>query len=205
MGKKIKEIDEYIARSAPFARPILKKMRELVHQVCPDTEEKMKWSFPHFDYKNEMMCHMAAFKQHCAFGFWKAPLMKDKALHDMAQTEQAMGHLGKISCLEDLPSDKKLSDYIKEAMMLNEKGIKLPPKNKKPADAEISIPDYFLKALKKNKNAWLFFESASYSFRKEYIQWLEEAKTQETREKRMTTAVEWIAEKKGRNWKYVKK
>jgi hypothetical protein len=73
MGKKIKEIDDYIAKSAPFARPILKKLREMVHQVCPETEEKMKWSFPHFDYKNEMMCHMAAFKQHCAFGFGKPP------------------------------------------------------------------------------------------------------------------------------------
>lgn len=205
MGKKIKEIDDYIAKSAPFARPILKKLRELVHQVCPETEEKMKWSFPHFDYKNEMMCSMAAFKQHCAFSFWKATLMKDKNLLAMAASEQAMGHLGKITSTEDLPADKKLSAYIKEAMMLNENGIKLPPKTKKPADTAISIPDYFIKALKKTKAAWMFFDSASYSFKKEYIQWLEDAKSDETREKRMTTAIEWIAEKKGRNWKYEKK
>ena len=205
MGKKIKEIDDYIARSAAFAQPILRKMRELVHQVCPDTEEKMKWSFPHFDYKNEMMCHMAAFKQHCAFGFWKASLMKDPDLISMAKSEQAMGHLGKITCLEDLPSDKKLSAYIKEAMLLNEKGVKLPPKKISPADTAISIPDYFLKALKKNKAAWQIFDAASYSFRKEYIQWLEEAKSEETRDKRMATAIEWIAEKKGRNWKYARK
>src|SRR6476660_1680089 len=99
MAKKIKEIDAYIAKSAEFAKPILTHLRELVHQGCPETEEKIKWGFPHFDYKGEMMCSMAGFKKHCVFGFWKAALMKDKALLEMARSEEAMGHLGKICSL----------------------------------------------------------------------------------------------------------
>ena len=107
MATKEKKIDAYIAKSADFARPILLHLRELVHKACPDVEEKMKWSFPHFDYKGEMMCSMAAFKQHATFGFWKAALMKDPVLVETARSETAMGHLGKITVLKDLPSDKK--------------------------------------------------------------------------------------------------
>src|SRR5882757_7669780 len=109
MAKKEKAIDAYIARSADFAKPILNHIRELVHKACPDVEEKMKWSFPHFDYKGEMMCSMAAFKQHAAFGFWKAALMKDPILTETSKSEVAMGHLGRITSLKDLPSDKKMA------------------------------------------------------------------------------------------------
>ncbi len=147
------------------------------------------------------MCHMAAFKEHCAFGFWKATLMKDKSLSEMAQSEEAMGHLGRIRSLKDLPSDKKMKAYLKEAMLLNEQGIKLPSKPK-PDITKLVIPDYFISALKKNKKAQAVFEAASYSFKKEYVHWIADAKSEETRLKRMTTAIEWIAEKKGRNWKY---
>src|SRR4249920_1912524 len=125
MGKKEKAIDNYIARSADFAKPILNHIRELVHKTCPDAEEKMKWSFPHFDYKGEMMCSMAAFKQHCVFGFWKAALMKDPVLIENARSEVAMGHLGRITSLKNLPSDKKIIVWIKEAMKLNDEGIKV--------------------------------------------------------------------------------
>ena len=130
MAKKEKAIDAYIAKSADFAKPILNHLRELVHKTCPDLEEKMKWSFPHFDYRCEMMCSMAAFKQHMAFGFWKASLMKDPILKETAQSEVAMGHLGRITSLKDLPPDKKLVGWIKEAMKLNDQGIKLPARVK---------------------------------------------------------------------------
>ena len=130
MVTKEKAIDAYIAKSADFAKPILLHIRDLVHKACPDVDEKMKWSFPHFDYKGEMMCSMAAFKQHAAFGFWKAALMKDPILVETARSETAMGHLGKITSLKDLPSDKKITAWIKEAMALNDKGIKLPAKEK---------------------------------------------------------------------------
>ena len=204
MSKKIKAIDDYISKSAPFAQPILNHFRELVHKACPAAEEKIKWSFPHFDYKNEMMCSMAAFKQHCAIGFWKATLMKDGILMERARSEEAMGHLGKITSLKDLPSDKILTGYIKEAMKLNDEGIKLPAKPAPAAKPILEITGYFLKALQKNKNALKVFEAFAYSHKKEYLQWITEAKTEETRNKRMATAIEWIAEGKGRNWKYQK-
>ncbi|MEO6404902.1 MAG: YdeI/OmpD-associated family protein [Ferruginibacter sp.] len=203
MSKKIKAIDDYISKSAVFAQLVLQHFRDLVHNACPDVEEKMKWSFPHFDYKNEMMCSMAAFKQHCAISFWKGSLMKDKKLMENAKAEQSMGHVGRITSLKDLPSDKVLTGYIKEAMKLNDEGIKV----LKPVSKEkktIEVPDYFLKALSKNKKASQVFEAFAYSHKKEYMQWITEAKTQETRNKRMATAVEWISEGKGRNWRYQK-
>lgn len=204
MSEKIKAIDNYIAKAADFAKPILTHIRELVHKTCPDVEEKMKWSFPHFDYKGEMMCSMAAFKQHAVMGFWKAALMKEKALIEAARSESAMGHLGRITSLKDLPPDKKLAAYIKEAMQLNDNGIKLPSK---PAaeKKEIEVPEYFTKALKKNKKAWQVFSDFSYSHKKEYVQWITEAKTEVTRDKRMASAIEMLAEGKSRNWKYARK
>jgi uncharacterized protein YdeI (YjbR/CyaY-like superfamily) len=204
MGKKDKRIDAYIEKSQDFAKPILREIREIVHKACPDVEETMKWSFPHFDYKGEMMCSMAAFKQHMAFGFWKAALMKDPVLVANAKTEVAMGHLGKITSLKDLPSDKKMTAWIKEAMKLNEQGLKV-AKPKPTGNKELTVPDYFTKALAKNKKAKKFFDEASYSFKKEYVMWLVDAKSEETRNNRMATAIEWIAEGKHRNWKYMAK
>lgn len=205
MGKKEKVIDAYIAKSADFAKPILNHLRKLVHKTCPDAEEKMKWSFPHFDYKGEMMCSMAAFKQHCVFGFWKAPLMKDSILVENAKSEVSMGHLGRITSFKDLPADKKIIAWIKEAMLLNDRGIKLAAKTKSADKNELIVPGYFLKALGKNKKALQTFENYAYSHKKEYVEWITEAKTEDTRNKRMATAVEWLAEGKSRNWKYASK
>lgn len=206
MAKKEKKVDAYIAKSADFAKPILNHLRNLVHITCEGVEEKIKWGFPHFDYKNGPMCSMAAFKQHAVFGFWKAPLMKNgKSLVEKAKSEEAMGHFGKLSTLKDLPSDKILIAYIKEAMLLNEEGIKLGQKKANEKEKkEISIPDYFTKALSKNKKAEKTFTEFSYSHKKEYLQWVAEAKTEETQLKRLAQAVEWISEGKERHWKYKK-
>jgi uncharacterized protein YdeI (YjbR/CyaY-like superfamily) len=207
MAIKEKKINAYIAKSADFAKPILNHIRELVHKTCPDVEEKVKWGMPFFDYKGEMLCHMASFKQHAVMGFWKAPLMKDSILVENAKSETAMGHLGRIGSLKDLPSDKKITAWIKEAMELNDKGIKLPAKVKptEKAKTELPVPDYFTKALAKNKKAKQVFENFAYSHKKEYLMWITEAKTEETRNKRMATALEWLAEGKSRLWKYDKK
>ncbi len=204
MGTKIKAIDAYIMKSAGFAVPILNHIRELVHAACPDVEEKMKWSFPHFDYKGEMMCSMAAFKQHAVMSFWKASLMKDKSLVDTAKSEVAMGHLGRISSLKDLPADKKIISWIKEAMKLNDEGkkIAIKPKTEKQV---LKVPDYFMKALKANKRALETFENFSYSNKKEYVNWITGIKSEETRKKNLATAIEWISEGKIRHWKYMKK
>jgi len=204
MATKNKAIDTYISKSQDFAKPILSHLRDLVHITCPDVEEKMKWSFPHFDYKGEMMCSMAAFKQHAVFGFWKAALMKDPALLETAKSEVAMGHLGRITSLKELPADKKIIAWIKEAMELNDKGIKLPSKPKATDKKEITVPEYFEKVLVKNKKASATFNAFSYSHKKEYIEWVTEAKTEETRNKRMVQAIEMMAEGKSRNWKYAR-
>ncbi len=204
MGKKIKGMDAYILKSADFAVPILNHLRELVHIACPDVEEKIKWSMPFFDYKGEGLCNMASFKQHCAFGFWKAALMKDHKLQETAKSETAMGHFGKITNIKDLPSDAVIIRYIKKAMKLNDDGIRVI--KKKPAvTKELEVPDYFLKELKKHKAAQKTFDAFSPSNKKEYVTWIVEAKTEETRQSRMTTAMEWMADGKPRNWKYMKK
>lgn len=202
MGKRDKRIDAYILKSADFAVPILTHLRELVHVACPEVEETVKWGFPHFDYKG-VMCSMASFKQHCVFGFWKAALMKDKKLMANAKSETSMGHLGRIEALKDLPSDSVMIRYIKEAAKLNEAGIKL--EKKAPVKKALVIPTYFTKALKTNKKAQTTFKTFSYSNQKDYVEWITEAKTDATREKRMAIALEWMAEGKVRNWKYMKK
>ncbi|MBI3123579.1 MAG: YdeI/OmpD-associated family protein [Ignavibacteriales bacterium] len=203
MGKKDPRVDAYIAKSQEFAKPILEHFRELVHKACPDVEETIKWGFASFDYKGPY-CSMASFKQHCAIGFWKATLMKDTKLIANAKSESAMGHLGRITSLKDLPKDKELIAYLKEAAKLNADGVKLPAKPKSKEPKELVVPDYFTKALKKNKKALGTFTNFSYSRKKDYVEWITEAKTEETRNKRMATAIEWLAEGKSRNWKYEK-
>ncbi len=203
MGNKDKRVDVYISKSADFAKPILIHLREVVHTACPDTQETIKWSFPHFDYKG-MLCSMAAFKEHCAFGFWKTALMKD-ANEMMGKNEYAMGHLGKITSLADLPPDKKIIAWIKEAMKLNDDNVKLPDRKKTTSKNEIEIPVAFQKALTKNKTAATTFNNFSPSHKYEYLEWITEAKTEETMNKRITTTIEWLTEGKSRNWKYMKK
>ncbi len=203
MGKKDPRVDAYIAKSQDFAKPILEHFRELVHKACPDVEETIKWGFASFDYKGPF-CSMASFKQHCAIGFWKATLVKNSKLTINTKSENAMGQLGRVTSLKDLPKDKELLAYLKEAAKLNADGVKLPPKPKSKEPKELVVPDYFTKALKKNKKALETFNNFSYSKKKDYVEWITEAKTEETRIKRMATAIEWLAEGKARNWKYEK-
>lgn len=202
MSKKDKRVDAYITKSADFAKPILNHLRALVHKACPEVEETIKWSFASFDYKG-MLCSMAAFKQHCTFGFWKAALIKDPYNYLGAAKESAMGHLGRITSLKDLPSDKIMIDYIKQAVKLNVDGVKLPSKPKSTAKKELIIPNYFQQILNKHKKALQVFEKFSYSHKKEYIEWITEAKTEATRNKRIDQTIEWLGEGKSRNWKYM--
>jgi uncharacterized protein YdeI (YjbR/CyaY-like superfamily) len=203
MATKDPRIDAYIDKSADFAKPILDHLRALVHKACPDAVETIKWSFPNFDYKGSILCSMASFKQHCAFGFWLGAVMKDaEGVFIKGEDKSAMGQLGQIKSLKDLPSDKVLIAYLKEAASLIDQGVKLPKKEKATNASAIEVPGYFSAYLKKNKPAFEQFNKFPPSHRKEYIQWITEAKTEATREKRMATAIEWIAEGKSRNWKY---
>lgn len=198
-----KRIDAYIGKSEPFAQPVLTHLRKVIHEACPGVTETIKWGFPHFEYKGEIVCSMASFRQHCAFGFWKAAIMKDPD-HVLTLSEKAsMGHMGRIESLKDLPSVRILKKYIKEAAALNEAGIKLPARTKPAAAAKpVTVPDIITAALKSNKIAATVFEAFSPSHKKEYIEWIMEAKTDPTREKRVNTMLEWLEEGKSRNWKY---
>lgn len=204
MGKHDPRIDAYIEKSADFAKPILNHLREIIHTTCPDVEETWKWSFPNFDYSGSTMLSMAAFKAHCSFGFWKAALMPDPDNILEIAERAAMGQLGKITSLKDLPKDSVLKKYIKAAMKLNEEGVKRPAASKVTTEEKeaLQAPADFAALLKKNKAADKVFSEFSYSNKKEYITWIEEAKTEATRTKRINEAVEWIAEGKTRHWKY---
>lgn len=203
MGKKDKSVDAYISQSQDFAKPILKHIRELIHKGCPDIEEKMKWSFPTFNYKGSILCNMAAFKQHATFGFWKASLLRSKGIMPQAD-KSAMGQFGKITRLSDLPADKTILKIIRETVKLEDEGVKL-TKKKIAKKKEAVVPDYFTKALNKNKKAKKTFDNFSPSNKREYIEWITEAKTEETRNRRLDTSIEWLSEGKPRNWKYMKK
>lgn len=202
MGKKDPRIDAYIAKAQPFAQPILKRLRTLVHRGCPEVEETVKWGMPYFEYKGPL-CGMASFKQHAVFGFWRHKLLNDPQGYleeRRAQGGSAMGNLGRITSIEDLPPDAVILDFIRQAKKLNDAGVKLARPKPKP----LRIPSYFTAALKKNKKALATFEGFSSSHKKEYVEWVTEAKTEETRTKRLATAIEWMAEGKVRNWKYIK-
>ena len=198
MATKDPRVDAYIAKSADFAKPILTHLRKLVHAHCPETVETMKWSMPFFEYGGGVFANMAAFKQHCAFGFWLGNLLKVDT-----QNEKAMGDFGRIAALADLPADKEIARLIKAAMKLHDAGAKIPARAKPAAGKkEVEVPAAFMTALKKNKKAQATFDAFSPSKRKDYVEWYVEAKAEATREKRLAQAIEWMAEGKARNWKY---
>ena len=197
-------VDAYIAKCAEFAQPILKHIRELVHKACPEATENIKWTMPFFEYSGGIICNMAGFKQHCSLGFWNAPLLKDPAGVLHLKDKNAMGHLDKITSLKDLPADKVLIALIKEAAKLSEQGVKKPAPAAKAPKAALPEPTELTAALKKSKKAKATFEGFPPSHRREYIEWITEAKTDATREKRIATTIEWLEEGKDRNWKYRK-
>ncbi len=205
MVKKDKRIDTYIEKAQPFAKPILEHLRALVHKANPEVQETIKWSFASFDYKGPF-CSMVSFKQHVVFGFWKSALLKDPDGYlgeGYNKGGEAMGNLGRITTLKDLPPDKVIIDFIRQAKKLNDENIKLKPRPKA-SKTELVIPDYFSEAIKKNKKALETFNNFSYSNKKEYVMWVTDAKTEKTQQERMKTAISWMKEGKIRNWKYVK-
>ena len=193
MGKKDPRVDAYIARSAEFARPILTHLRSRVHAACPEVVENIKWGVPTFEHHGPM-CGMAAFKAHCMFGFWKGALLREGS-----ETTQRR----RIDSIDDLPSDAALLRAVRKAAALNEAGVKVPrvvrPK------APVEVPSYMLSAIRRNKQAAAAFDALPPSHKREYVEWIAEAKGEATRQRRLDTAVAWIAEGKPRNWKYMRK
>lgn len=203
MSPTCTKVDAYQDSVAEFAKQIMAHLRKLLHETCPGIVEEIKWGIPHFDYKGEMMCMFAAYSKHCSFSFWKEELMSDPRFRDNPGKKAPKRFLGKLNSLSDLPPDKELIAFIKEAMRLNEQKIKLSPKPSEKRK-EVAMPGFFAEALAGNPAAKAIFESKSDSFRKEYIVWLADAKTDVTRQKRVEESLEWISEGKGRFWKYQK-
>ena len=198
MATRSPEVDAYIAKAPEFARPILEKVRAAFHEGCPELVERLKWRVPSFEYEG-MMGGMAAFKAHVAWGFWRQDEMEDP--HGVFQREGMLSG-GKITKVAELPSRSVMVKYVKAAAKLNEAG----PKKKAPAKKKppVQVPPDLAKALRTNRKALATFESFSPSHRREYIEWITEAKREDTRERRIATALEWLAEGKSRNWKYEK-
>ena len=196
-------VDAYIAKSPDFAQPILKRVRALMHKACPKIEESIKWGVPHFDYKG-IVAGMAAFKAHAAFGFWSSRLLKEKLAGDSARLFPASGEAAmfgrKIRSIEDLPPDALLIRAIKAAVALNEAGVR--PKRSLKKKPPVKPPPYLVAALRKNAKAKKTFEGFTPSQQREYVEWLTGAKQESTRERRLATAVAWLAEGKQLNWKY---
>ncbi len=202
----MKQFDEritaYISNAAEFAQPILTQLRELIHSYCPEVEEGWKWSFPHFMYRGKILCSMASFKKHCAFGFWLQPEMSDSYGIFKRAEEGGMGALGKITSLNDLPDREQLGAYILEAMALTEQGVKprvLTSKAPKPA---LEVPAELQTLLDNNPQAKSVFEAFPPSHKKEYIVWIAEAKREETRQRRLEQTLENLKEGKSKEWKY---
>jgi uncharacterized protein YdeI (YjbR/CyaY-like superfamily) len=201
---KDKRVDEYISKAQPFAQPILKHIRQLVHKANPEVTETIKWGMPSFEYKGPYF-GMAAFKKHCVGGFWKSKLLDDPKNYLGERKNsggEAMGNLGCVTSLKDLPPDRILIGFLKQAKKLNDDGIKVEKKTtvKKP----LVIPKELTAALSRNKKAKECFDNFSPSNKREYGDWIAEAKTEETKLKRLKTSVEWIADGKPRQWKYMK-
>ena len=204
MGKKDKKVAAYIAKQQAFAKPVLKHLRKVVHAGCPEVEEAMKWSFPCFVYSGSILCSMAGFKEHCTFGFWCVTELRRKGLIKPSG-EKAMGQFGRVKKISDLPSEAKLIKLVKEAVKISATCKKSPAGKKPAAKKRIVVPAYFRKLLDKNKKAKKTFDEFSYTNKKDFIEWITEAKMEATRVKRIAISIKWLEEGKTRNWKYEKK
>jgi len=188
-------VDAYIAARPAFARPILNHLRSRLHAVCPGIEEGIKWSMPFFSYRGRPFANMAAFKAHASFGFW------DRQGMATGQEGEAMGQFGRIETLADLPPDTELDALIRIAVERADAG-QSPKRTAKPAKPEADVPPELAAALADDRQAHATFAGFPPSCRREYCEWIGEARRPETKAKRVAEAVQWLREGKRRNWKY---
>jgi uncharacterized protein YdeI (YjbR/CyaY-like superfamily) len=197
MPRTDKRIDAYIAKAPEYAKPIIARVREMVHQAAPECDETLKWGHPTF-VQNGILCGVAAFKEYCAVRFWNSTLV----IGDHARPTDSAGVFGKIQSVKDLPPKTEFLGYVKRAVELNASGVKAPRAPVKPKKP-LAMPGDFGKAIAKNTKARQAFEAFSPSNKREYIEWITDAKQEATRARRIAQAVEWIAAGKPRNWKYM--
>jgi uncharacterized protein YdeI (YjbR/CyaY-like superfamily) len=203
VGKKDPRVDAYIAKSADYAKPILKRLRKLIHAGCPKVEETIKWSSPFFMHAGSILCCMPAFKQHIALIFWHRAL--PKSLAEVGLDKQALARFRRLTDVSDLPKDVVVKRLVQIAAAMNEEGPQSrmarsgAKRKKKPAP---KVPANLQAALNKNRKARATFDRLSASRQREYVEWITEAKREETCKKRLATAIEWLADGRSRNWKY---
>ncbi len=193
-------VDAYIQRAAEFAQPILVEVRSRVHQACPQVVETIKWGFPHFTHNGKIVCSMAAFKAHCAVGFWQRDVLK------IAGSDRtAMGDFGRVTRLQDLPTKRAFAALIKTAVKNIDDGTDKPVAKKAVVRRDpdsIAAPDDLLSAIKRNRAAQKNWDGFSYSHRKEYVEWITKAKRPETRARRISEAVTMMEAGQSKNGKY---
>jgi uncharacterized protein YdeI (YjbR/CyaY-like superfamily) len=196
------KIDAYIGKAQPFAVPILETIRSQVLSACPEADQTLKWGFPHFIYKGKILCSMAAFKAHAVFGFWHGELVTGATDRRMA----AMGDLGKLTSVADLPDETIFAGWIARAKKLIDDGVKPPhvEGRGKHAKPEIAMVPALAKALDGNAKAKAIWDGFPPSCRREYLEWINDAKRDETRDKRIATTIAQLADGKKLNWKYEK-
>jgi uncharacterized protein YdeI (YjbR/CyaY-like superfamily) len=196
-------VDAYIAKSPDFAKPILNYLRDMIHQGCPEVVETIKWNSPAFDYHG-ILAGFSAFKRHCVLGFWKSPLLTLNGKPLSAEMESGADQFGKLTSLQDLPARSKLLKLVRDAARLNETGATV-PRAPRSAPKPVQVPDDLSRALHRNARAKAAFQAFSPSHKREYVDWIVEAKTPETRQRRLGIALERLGEGKPRNWKYLRK
>ena len=199
MPKKLPAVDAYIEKAPPFSRPVLKRIRRVFHRASPKVEEAMKWGTPHFVHEG-IVGGMAAFKKHVAFGFWNARSMKDPA-GLFGDAPKASPFAIKVASVDELPPDDVLAAYVREAVALNESGEKRKPARAKRKPA-VRAPKDLMDALKDDAEAISVWKGFTPGKRREYVDWILEAKRDATRAKRIETTVAWVSEGKEKNWKY---
>ena len=186
-------VDAYIEAAQPFARPILTKVRAVVHAAVPDAAETMKWSMPFFTLNGRDVAMMAAFKVHAGVGIFDGSAMGGG---------EAMSNCGKLATVDDLPAD--LPARLQTAAVLAAQGKPMRAAAPRPPKAEIAMPDDLAAALAAYPAAAAQFTAFPPGARREYLEWVTSAKQPTTRAKRIETTVAQAAEGKRLNWKYEK-
>lgn len=205
MGTKDTRVDAYIAKQQPFAKEICTRVRAIVHEAAPDITEDIKWGHVAFMHKG-IVCGLAAFKHHVVFHFWKASLLGGS--HARRSTDdKTLEQLAKLKSVDELPSKSVIASLVKAAVKLNDGAVKVPksPMAAKKTKAPLRTPPSLAKALARNAKAKSTYQGFSPSHKREYVEWICDAKSVETRDRRIEQALGWMSEGKPRNWKYMKK
>ena len=205
MGKKDTRVDSYISRLPAFSQEICTRFRAIVHEASPEIEEDIKWGHPAFMHKG-IVCGMAAFKAHVVIHFWKNALLTGSHAR-RATDDKTLEQLRRVTSVDELPSKTVIAGFVKAAVKLNDGAVKgpAPMKAAKKTRAPLRTPPVFSKALARNAKARATYDGFSPSHKREYVEWIGEAKTDETRDRRIEQALGWLADGKPRNWKYMKK